>query len=684
MHHMPRAPRFRPPPTSGPRNRLACLAVAALILGAAPARAGDRAPDLTALSLEALMATEVYTTSNYVRSVGGSPSTVSVVTAADIKVHGYRTLADILRSMPGLYVTNDRNYSYLGARGFGRPEDYNSRILFLVDGYRLNENVYDSVLLGGESILNVELIERLEFIPGPGAAILHGKNAVFGVVNIITRTGGGLDGLVLSGEVGSAGTTGGRITYGRRLDNGLDVLLSASLSDRDGRNLYLPDLGGTAVGLDHERTRRLFAKFSLDNLTLTLAHSERDKGIPNASYGQLFNQPGSGTTDKQTLLDLSYNQPLGQDSALSGRLYYGSYDFVGDYIYDANAPIPPVAPYINRDVVLGTWAGAEARYVSPRLGNHKWLLGVDYQANLHQNQTNLDVGGAVNVQDRRDGESWGVFFHDEYTPTDQLTVNLGGRFDQPAFGSSEFHPRLGLVYRWSPETTLKALYGSAFQAPNVYQLYYTDGSSYVLNPNLKPERIRTQELVLERHLGRASTLTATAFRYRITDIIEFVTLAGPDLTLGTGDDLYTFDNLGGARATGLELRHETRWDGGGLRASYNWQQAESTTGRWLDNSPRHMAKLELRHPLFGTSWNAGVEVQFMGPRINYLGARVGSHTLVNLNLLNGKLAPNLEVSARVTNLLDKRYADPASGSFAPLDRIVQDGREWSLRLEYRF
>ena len=55
---------------------------------------------------------------------------------------GYRTVADILRSVRGFYVTHDRNYSFLGVRGFSRPGDYNSRVLLLIDGHRLNDNIF--------------------------------------------------------------------------------------------------------------------------------------------------------------------------------------------------------------------------------------------------------------------------------------------------------------------------------------------------------------------------------------------------------------------------------------------------------------------------------------------------------------------------------------------------------------
>ncbi len=656
------------------RSRLLAARTLPVLLACATGSAG--AVELTDLSLEELLAQPVYSTQDYIRDQGGKPSMASVVTAEDIKTRGYRTLADILRGLPGLYVTNDRNYSYLGARGFGRPEDYNSRVLVLVDGYRLNDNIYDSVLLGTEGLLDVELIDRLEFIPGPGASILYGRNAYFGVVNILTKSGAGLDGLQIAGDFGDAGTGRGRVAYGTRTDGGLDILLSASRYDSEGRNLSLPALGGIAQGLDHDTYQRLFAKLSRDNLTLTAAHSERIKGIPNASYGQLFNQPGSRTDDAQTLLDLAYNQPLGADSAVSGRLFYGRYEFVGDYVYDANAPLPPVLPYINRDIVQGEWVGAELRYVAPRMGAHKWVLGADYQLNLHQDQTNLDVGGPVNFQDSRHSQTVGLFAHDEYALGENLTANLGLRLDKPQRGADQLHPRLGLVYRWSPDTTLKALYGSAFQAPNVYQLYYSDGATYITNPNLTPETIRTVELVLERHLGGGGQLAATLFEYRIEDIIEFVSLPG---------GFFSFQNQGGARAKGFELRHDLRREGGlHLNSSYTWQVAESDTGRWLDNSPRHLAKFGLSHPLFDTGWDAGLEIQYTGDRINYLGQHIGAYTLVNLNLVNRKLARDLELSLRVANLLDQRYSDPASVNFAPLDRIEQDGRSWSLGLEYRF
>jgi len=90
--------------------------------------------NLKHLTLEELMNIEVATVnaaSKFNQKTTEAPSYVTVITSEEIQHYGYRTLADILESAPDFYVTNDRNYSYVGVRGFGRP-DYNDRVLLLM------------------------------------------------------------------------------------------------------------------------------------------------------------------------------------------------------------------------------------------------------------------------------------------------------------------------------------------------------------------------------------------------------------------------------------------------------------------------------------------------------------------------------------------------------------------------
>ena len=72
----------------------------------------DSPPDLSTLTLEELVELSidsVYGASKRTQKVTEAPASVTIVTSDEIRRYGYRTLADILRSVRGFYVTNDRN-----------------------------------------------------------------------------------------------------------------------------------------------------------------------------------------------------------------------------------------------------------------------------------------------------------------------------------------------------------------------------------------------------------------------------------------------------------------------------------------------------------------------------------------------------------------------------------------------
>src|SRR5580692_6802382 len=124
-------------------------------------------PDLAEQSLTDLMNIKVYGAARYIQPASDAPVSVTVVTRDEIDKAGYRTLADILRSVRGFYISNDRLYSYVGVRGFSNPGDYNTRVLLMVDGHRLNDAIYEQAMVGTEFALDVDLIARVEIIRGP-------------------------------------------------------------------------------------------------------------------------------------------------------------------------------------------------------------------------------------------------------------------------------------------------------------------------------------------------------------------------------------------------------------------------------------------------------------------------------------------------------------------------------------
>ena len=245
------------------------ICIAASLAVPAPAIGQDAAPPppvLSDKSLEELMSMEVASVTGAARHeqrVTEAPSSVTVVTAADIATFGWRTLTDVLRTVRGFYVTYDRNYAYLGVRGFGRPTDYNNRMLVLVDGHRLNDNVYDAVGIGTDYPIDLDLVERIEIIRGPGSA-LYGTSAFFGVVNVITRRAAAFGSADAAFEVGTLGLYRVRATGGWSSASGRDALFSVTHYSRRGDTLYFPEFaadsgGGVAVRLDGDEATTLFA-----------------------------------------------------------------------------------------------------------------------------------------------------------------------------------------------------------------------------------------------------------------------------------------------------------------------------------------------------------------------------------------------------------------------------------------
>ena len=301
--------------------------------------------ELSQLSLEQLAdlpIDSVFSASMYMQKVTEAPSSVTIITADEIRGLGHRTLADVLRTVRGFYITYDRNYSYLGVRGFSRPGDYNARVLLQVDGHRLNDNVFGSALIGTEFPLDVDLIERIEIIRGPSSA-LYGTNAFFAVINVITRRGSLEKGLEASGTLGSFDALEGRATYSRRFSAGPELLVSATGSHSEGqRALFFPEFddpdtnNGIAERADSDQFTKLFARVSAGNLTLQALYGTRDKAIPTASFGTVFDDPRSQTIETLGFLDMQYTRKLRAQWELASRLSYDRYGYDGDYVYGSD------------------------------------------------------------------------------------------------------------------------------------------------------------------------------------------------------------------------------------------------------------------------------------------------------------------------------------------------------------
>jgi iron complex outermembrane receptor protein len=646
------------------------LISASLAVAQQPTPPPKQAVDTLTMDLEQLMKIEVVVAgSKRAQEARDVASFVSVVSAADISEHGYRTLADILRTLPGFYVTNDRNYSYLGVRGFSRPGDWNSRVLLLLNGLRTNDNVYDLAYIGEESSVDVDLIERVEVIRGPSSA-LYGSNAFFAVINVVTRPGSSLAGGEVSTSVASFGTYGGRASYGRTFANDLDLLVSASYSDGKGRNLYYPEYNdpltnnGLANGVDHEAFHKILVTASKGNFSFQANTVSREKGLPTGSFGTNFNDARTRTTDGLTLASVSYNRALSNGASFSTRLDAGRYAYDGEYAYSTLAP--------NKDLVTGEWVGLGVDGAR-KIGSRQFLtVGAEFRDDIKQFMMNFDPDPYVLYSKIRNSSTrQGVFAQDEIKLADALLLYTGARLDHyEGFGFAT-SPRAALIYTPNPATTFKFLAGRAFRAPNEYELHYAN-FQYKANPLLSPERIETLELIAQRFLGSGVQVSASAFRNRLTDLTNQY--------LDPADSLYVFENKGEIQSKGLELElNVNRGHGFTGQLSYSLQHTdELVTNAGLTNSPEQMVQGQLRAPILGSGATATVDAQYMSARRTLAGNTAGSHVLTNFSLFAPRTFRRFDLSVSVYNVFAIKYGDPVPDGFIQ-DTIQQDGRSFRVR-----
>jgi outer membrane receptor protein involved in Fe transport len=653
-------------------HRLSWYAALFLTTTAAISPTFAKAEDLHALAamdLDSLLEVEIEGVSKFSQPLRSSPSSATVITAADIFALGYRTLSDVLQSVRGLNVNGDRSYAYLGVRGIAAPGDYNSRVLLLIDGNRINDGVYDQAFLGSEFPLDLDLVERIEFIPGPGSAV-HGANAVFAVVNVVTKQG--LAGRRASGSltIGSGGARTASVMLQAGEAGAPQLFIAASRSLAAGRNLYYPqyDSPATSDGIssrtDDERQSRLFLRAEDGRgLTATLIHADRIKGA-SASPATVFGDPATSTHDVQTHASLSWSGRIAPQVDLTARAYASAYRFTGDYLLDLPSPI------LNRDTAESVSQGLEVRAAATAWRGHKAVVGFEAQRSPKRDQANFDrPDGTLHLNDRRSGHRFSLFAEDQIELTPTWTLSIGGRSDDTESGKPVLSPRFGAVWQPSATWVVKYLHGGSYRQPNASERYYAfpGEGGYKTDPDLGKETVRGQELAIEYQPGATLKWTVAAYRSRIEGLI--VQRLDPD------DGLLMFANGSKLKTRGLEIEVEASLPyTSRLRANYSVQSGIGTAS---DQSARHLANATFLLPLSG-NWMAGVAATAVSRR-----AAAPGFAMADVTLSNDAPWRNWRVALSVYNAFDRRAADPSVDAALP-GIVPRDARGARLKLGLRF
>jgi outer membrane receptor for ferrienterochelin and colicins len=671
---------FRLAPTSAPWFILGMVLSVVPIL---PENGHAQAQGVDAIDLspEELKVVHVYSASMYLQSDREAPASVTIITADQIHKFGYRTLAEILNTVRGFYASHDRNYSYIGVRGFSRPGDYNDRIQVLIDGHRMNDNVYGQALIGTEFPLDVDLIDRVEIVRGPSSAV-YGTSAFFAVVNVITKDAAAVGGVELSADAGGANSYRGRASYAGTA-HGLEWLLSGTIYHSAGSSqLFFPAFdspatnSGIAKNADGDSSKSAFSRVKFGRLSFEALISTRDKNIPTASFGTIFNDPRTKTVDATGYLDLQYNRTVKRDTDVTLRLSYDKDAYHG--VYADPSEQPQGNSVLNQDLEWGDWLTFDANVIRTLWTRHKITLGAEIQDNLRQDQSNYNASPYfLFLQDRRTSANWAVFGQDEFTLNRKLIFYAGFRHDQYQTFGGTTNPRFALIFTPAKSTTLKLIYGQAFRAPNNYELYFRDGFSVVGNPGLRPERIRSVEFAWEQGLGANYRISASVFGNAIANLIAQQVI--PE------NDMLIYENFQTIRSRGLEweVAGKTKNELEG-RISYSLQRTEDlATGRTLSNSPAQLIKVSLTCPLLHRTFSTSIEAQYTSPRKTDVGTGVNRYATANFTATSREFAGGFHLSASIYNLFNHKYSDPV-GTEIQGSILQQNGIDFRVQVSRAF
>src|SRR5579883_1161103 len=299
--------------------------------------------DLTQFSLEQLLDLKVTSASLHAQNLRDAPASISVISAEEIRKFGYRTLADALSYVSGFFFTSDHTYTYLGARGFALPGDYDTRVIVMIDGHNIADNIFgQSTWYGNDFPLDMDLVDRIEVIRGSSSA-LYGSNGMLGTINVITkRPPPGAASARF--ETGSPGDRKLEVNTAVSLPKGATLTFGISGFNNAGAyTLYFPEYDaattnfGRAINMDGEKGFHAFADLTWGNWEILALEGDRVKQQPISWAPTIvFNDRGTRAEDSRGFVEASYTKEFRNGDSLLWRTSYDSYRYRGIYHYAWN------------------------------------------------------------------------------------------------------------------------------------------------------------------------------------------------------------------------------------------------------------------------------------------------------------------------------------------------------------
>jgi outer membrane receptor protein involved in Fe transport len=704
------------------------LVVAALLAGAAATSApaaAQPASDFFEQEKDYFKAETIEGVSKHAEAPTETPATVTLIGRDEIERYGFRTVADVLNfASMGNVSLGDRRYDLVGSRGLFLFEDFNTRVLVMLNGHSLNEPWSNFADVGRAMLLPLDLVERIEIIYGP-SSLLYGGYSLYGIVNVITRNGSSMPGGRVRLSGGSWGTGEVVASWGASGTYGADpmasrewnVLAAAGYYRSDGEDLDLPreDVGyparldgstiwgGPQSGTDFERAPFVFVQARRGDFSVLARGGYRRRGTPFAPYGAIYGSRDQSIRDEKDLVELRWDRALTPGLSLSARAFHDVYHYHERDPYADDLTYPGQPGYVFDLRTSDHDSGGEARF-NYRRGTHFFTGGGEYRyRTLGQRASNVFFDGSVapgsSLRQDATGRFAVLYVQEEWRPLNQLSLVAGGNWARTEPGGSKAQPRVAVVYKPRPAVSIKGLYGRGFRPPSIFEASYADFQSQIPNPALRSEEISSAELSVMWKVNRRVAAQAYGFRSELTGLIGGVTIqsagdveGGVVGAGGTADELLgllQYQSAGDVRASGAgaSVRMQARRLHGYLNVAYANARlipraaAEARLAgipRWLGSGGLSFAARD---------WTASLSAHYVGPErldASRGRGRAGDFLEANLRgLYRTRLFYPVTFHLDVLNLFDTRGTVAASPVY-PVARLPIEGRRALLGAEVRF
>lgn len=626
-------------------NRFAAILALSLLPGAG-ALAADEAVKLPPLVVSA-SATPVAA-----KEVG---SAVTVITSEQIERYQTRSLADVLRKVPGIALARSGpTGSQTQVRIRGAEANHT---LVLMNGIELNDPSGASEFDFGNMLASD--VERIEILRGPQSAI-YGSEAIGGVINIITKKGGGPLGVTLFAEGGSFETA----RLAARVQGGGDrynFSVGGTFFRTDGVSVAPKSEGNTER--DGNENKTLNASFGfrpLENLEIDLfgrlVESTIETDPQPAVAGVIQTVDGDEETEslqrtgraqlKYTLFDGQWEHIAGvgyhmdrADSYADGALTFSSEGEKTRFDYQSNL-------FLETPDLAGA--------------SHTFTFLVERETDA---QKTVSAFGGSDL----DITNHGVVGEYRLSLFDGLFLSGSVRHDFNELFADATTYRVTAAYLVRETgTRFHGSFGTGVKNPTLFELYGF-GPNFVPNPNLQPEESRGFDIGVEQSFwDERLVLDLTYFHNRITDLID-----------GAGN---TAVNLPGeSKVQGVEFSLSAEpVDGLTLAGQYTYTDSEDPDGTQLIRRPRHTASLNAGYRFLNDRATIDLGLDYNGDQRDFQFSNFfANRRMVTLDrYLKADISAayrindRVELFGRVENVLDEDYQDvygfsnPGIGAFA--------------------